>query len=134
MATHVQPRHYDLGAFKPKPRAIHGPTLVMDLLGSGWNRKHDNRPPGQATMVRSFTARRGTFLVIVYHVRNVRGPAWRVACTNEKGTTGLRSNCSPMTCHALANRADITVGKLTGDVLEFATQKLAMAWADAMKW
>ena len=124
MATAVKPRKYDLGNFVPKPKAITGPTLVVNILAPGWNRKHDGRPKGQSTMLKPCNSPRGTFLIMVYHVRNVAGPAWRVAATNEKGTTGLRSNCAPMVCTDLA----------TGEILKFETQKLAMDWANAQNW
>ena len=124
MATAIAPRKYNLGNFVPQPKAITGPTLVMETLSTGWNRKLDGRPKGQSTMIRPISSHCGKFLIMVYHVRNIAGPAWRVAATNEKGTTGLRSNNSPMVCTDPA----------TGELLKFETQKDAMAWADAQTW
>ena len=133
-------RHYDLGNFKPQPREIRGPTLVMDtLVYDKWTRKHDGKPAGQSTMLKLLYTDRGNidqgpFLVMVYHVRNAANPdmPWRVACTNERGTTGLRSNCSPMPIHRM-DTAQIILGA-QGKMMEFDTQKQAMAWADAQKW
>jgi hypothetical protein len=138
MATAVIPRTYNLIGFKPGPAKIHGPTLVLDTLASGgWNRKHDLRPKGQATMLRLLNSRRGKFLIVVYHVKNGANPRtpWRVACTNEKGTSGLTSNCSPMTIHKeLVMQGTSMPVDQAGHFMEFKSQKDAMSWADAQTW